>query len=64
MPIYKIKEFKRIEHMIKSYSNNSVISNGVNFILKAAKKRRMIAMDNAKEVQLELGIAPALTAVK
>ena len=50
--------------MIKSYSNNSVISNGVNFILKAAKKRRMLAMENAKEVQLELGSAPSLTAIK
>ncbi|MCQ2957620.1 MAG: hypothetical protein MJ180_01820 [Candidatus Gastranaerophilales bacterium] len=50
--------------MIKNYSNNSSISNGVSFILKAAKKRRMIAMDNAKEVQAELGIAPTLTAVK
>ena len=64
MPIYKIQECKRIEHMIKNYSNSSVISNGVNFILRAAKKRRKIAMDNAKEVQLELGIAPSLTAVK
>ena len=50
--------------IIKDYSNSSSTSNSVNFIFKAAKKRRTIALDNAKEVQMELGIAPTLTAVK
>ena len=50
--------------MIKNYSHKNTISQGVSFILRAAKKRRMIAMENAKEVQLELGIAPMLSAVK
>jgi len=50
--------------MIKNYSNNSVNSSAVSFILRACKKRRAMAMNNAKEVQLELGIAPKLTAIK
>ena len=50
--------------MIKDYSNNSINSNAVKFIFKAAKKRRLLAMDKAKEVQLELGIAPTLAAIK
>lgn len=50
--------------MIKNYSNKKNISNSVNFILKAAKKRRLIAYNNAQEVQLELGIAPSIYAVK
>ena len=50
--------------MIQNYSNNGSISNGVKFILKASKKRRMIAMEKAKDVQLEWGISPMLMAVK
>ena len=50
--------------MIRNYSNNTINSNAVNFILKACKRRRTIAMNNAKEVQLELGIAPKLAAIK
>ena len=50
--------------MIKNYANKSSMSNSVNFLYKAAKKRRSIALDNAKEVQIELGIAPKLAAVK
>ncbi len=50
--------------MIKNYSNNSTNSNSVSFILKAAKKRRILAMDKAKEVQQELGLAPLLVALK
>ncbi len=50
--------------IIKDYSNSSSTSSSVNFIFKAAKKRRALAMDNAKAVQLELGIAPMLSAVK
>lgn len=50
--------------MIKNYSNNNSVSNAVSFIFKAAKKRRAIASANAKEVQLELGISPALMIVK
>jgi len=50
--------------MIKNYAHKNTTSQSVNFILKAAKKRRTIAFDNAKEVQLELGISPMLMAVK
>ena len=50
--------------MIKNYSNKNSISNGVSFIFKAAQKWRKIAIENAKQVQLELGIAPKLVAVK
>lgn len=50
--------------MIKNYANNSVVSNAVGFILKASKKRRAIASANAKEVQIELGIATTLMVVK
>ena len=50
--------------MIRNYANQNSISNGVNFILKASKKRRTIAFENAKTVQLELGISPMLLAVK
>ena len=50
--------------MIKNYANKSSISNSVGFIYRAAKRRRMMALDNAKEVKLELGIAPKLSAVK
>lgn len=63
MPINKTDKQKEFE-MIKSYSNNSKNSNGVNFILRAAKKRRLIALEKAKEVQLELGISPKLVALK
>ena len=55
---------KGLKMLVKDYSNSSSISNGVSFIFKAAKKRRALAMDNAKAVQLELGIAPSLSAVK
>lgn len=50
--------------MIKNYSNKNSISNSVNFLFKASQKRRKIAMENAKQVQIELGIAPKLFAIK
>ncbi|MCR4881091.1 MAG: hypothetical protein K6A44_03970 [bacterium] len=50
--------------MIKDYSTSSTTSNSVSFIYKAAKKRRMIALNNARAVQLECGLAPKLQAVK
>ena len=50
--------------MIKNYANSSSTSTSVNFIYKASRRRRMIAMDSAKQVQLDLGIAPKLSAVK
>ena len=50
--------------MIKNYSNKNTVSQGVAFIFRAAKKRRTIALNNAKEVQLELGLSPSLMAVK
>ena len=52
------------KEMIKSYSNTSSTSYSVSFIIKAAKKRRKIALDNARTVQNEFGISPRLTAVK
>ena len=50
--------------MIKNYSNTSSTSYCVSFIFNAAKKRRKIAMNNARAVQNEFGISPRLTAVK
>ena len=50
--------------MIKNYSNNSTNSSAVSFIFRAAKKRRTMAISKAKEVQVELGIAQRLSAVK
>ena len=50
--------------MIKNYSNKNTVSQGVAVIFRAAKKRRTIALNNAKEVQLELGLSPTLMAVK
>ena len=55
---------KRIFGMIKDYFNTKTVSYSVRFIYKAAKRRRMIALDNARIVQNEFGIAPGLKAVK
>ena len=63
MPINIISRQKGF-NMIKNYSNKNTVSQGVAFIFRAAKKRRTIALNNAKEVQLELGLAPTLMAVK
>ena len=63
MPI-TIMQTKKDIGMIKSYSNTTTTSYSVNFIYKASKKRRMIALDNARIVQNEFGIAPRLKAVK
>lgn len=50
--------------MIKDYSNTKALSYSVRFIYKAAKRRRMMALDAARSVQNEFGIAPGLKAVK
>lgn len=55
---------KRNNFMIKNYATSLTTSNSVSFIYKAAKKRRMIALNNARTVQLECGLAPKLKAVK
>lgn len=43
-------------------SNN--IYNGVEFILRGAKKRRSMAMSNAKMLSMETGLQTRLVAVK
>ena len=65
MPIYICEHGQRkITIMIKNYANSSSTSNAVSFVYRAAKKRRIVAMNNAKAVQNELGLAPKLFAIK
>lgn len=44
-------------------SNNNNISNGVEFLLQGAKKRRSIAIANAKSLNSEMGIKTKLVAL-
>lgn len=43
---------------------NSNISNSVQFLLRGAKKRRSMAIAQAKMIQGDLGVIPRVMAVK
>lgn len=48
----------------KSKSANSNINEGVEFILRGAKKRRSMAIASAKMLNADLGFNPKLIALK
>ncbi len=51
--------------MIKKIKNpTSNISEGVEFLLRGAKKRRSMALASAKMVNSEMGVSTRLVAVK
>lgn len=50
--------------VIQNRKSQSNISQGVMFILRGAKKRRSMAMANAKMIQSELGVTNKLIAIK
>ncbi len=64
MPIVKI-QVKRICEMIKKIkAPTSNISEGVEFILRGAKKRRAMALASAKMINSDMGINSRLVAIK
>lgn len=51
--------------MIKKINNpNSNISEGVEFLLRGAKKRRAMALASAKMINSDMGVCSRLVAIK
>lgn len=52
--------------MVNNFNNvpTASTSDAVSFLLRGAKKRRSMALANAKMIQCELGVIPKLVAVK
>ena len=48
----------------KSKTSNSNISEGVEFLLRGAKKRRSMAIASAKMINSDMGICSRLVALK
>jgi len=63
MPILIISD-KGVHMLKKSRKSNNNINEGVEFILRGAKKRRSMAIASAKMINAELGFNPKLIALK